>query len=442
MLDRPRMTLLLITGKGGETAPDTANRDVARAQELARRIDDLVVLEADETWWTPVRARQAEISWRPEPIDWEAGARRSSLALVLRETAERESGAVVLLLDADLELVKQIHPVAQRLDLPLLWWHEEPPSEAVVAEVRQYVAGLLTSWSDHAAVPGWLWSVGAGIDLQVAEPIERFPVRPPLRLLVWAPTRSADLKGVLQTLALARGLNANAHLTIALIDGITAHAQRLVIEAQIRNLALTQSVDIAVVEGPRDFPRMLTKGHALVDVEGPGGALGLEALLAMAHGRPVVSSRKEFAELLDIAPLPLRFAPGDKGQFADRIKSLAAAWGEELDSAGQMLRNAVRQEHSVVHWAEAVDSIVGFVRLQSGAANEAGAREPSSASVAFSENGSAAPTPSLERPGPDGRQEALDGEGSAEVPTETSSDDVTLHSSRWRRRRSPRSGNR
>ena len=94
--------------QGGETAPDTANRDVARAQQLARRIDDLVVLEADETWWTPVRAHQADIAWRPEPIDSDPDARRSSLALVMRETAERESGAVVLLLDADPQLVKQL----------------------------------------------------------------------------------------------------------------------------------------------------------------------------------------------------------------------------------------------------------------------------------------------------------------------------------------------
>ncbi|MDQ1430614.1 MAG: hypothetical protein QOF40_1216 [Actinomycetota bacterium] len=436
------MTLLLITGKGGETAPDTANRDVARAQQLARHIDDLVVLEADETWWNPVGARMAEISWRSEPVDWDPDVRRSSLARVLRETAKREPGTVVLLLDADLDLVKRIHPLAQKLDLPLLWWHEEPPSEAVVTEVRHHVAGLLTSWTDHAAVPGWLWSVGAGIDLQAVPLIETFPARPPLRLLAWALTGRPDLNGLLQTFAFARGLNADAHLTIALTDSGLPNGQRHLIEAQIRNLALTRSAHITVVDGPGGFPGMLAQAHALVDVQGPDDALTLAALLAMAHGRPVLSSREQFAKLLETAPLPLRFAPGDERQLADRIRSVAAAWSEELDTAGQRLRDAARQEHSVAHWADGVASIVGFVRTQRQAANEPAAWEPSAELAAFTGNGSSAPPPSSEQPEPDAPNDALNGGDRAEESSDDSSEEATVGRSRWRRRRSRRSGNR
>jgi hypothetical protein len=436
------MTLLLITGKGGETAPDTANRDVARAQQLARHIEDLVVLEADETWWTPVGARMAEISWRSEPVDWDLDVRRSSLAPVLRETAKREPGTVVLLLDADLDLVKRIHPLAQKLDVPLLWWHEEPPSEAVVAEVRHYVAGLLTSWTDHAVVPGWLWSVGAGIDLQAVPLIETFPARPPLRLLAWALTGRPDLNRLLQTLAFARGINADAHLTIALTDPGRPNGQRHLIEAQIRNLALTRSADITVVDGPGGFPGLLAQAHALVDVQGPDDALTLGALLAMAHGRPVLSSREQFAKLLETAPLPLRFAPGDERQLADRIRSLAAAWSEELDTAGQRLRNAVRQEHSVAHWADGVASIVGFVRTQRQAADEPAAWEPSAEVAAFTGNGSSAPPPSSEQPEPDAPNDEVNGEDRAEISSDDSSEDATVGRSRWRGRRSRRSGNR
>lgn len=462
------MTLLLITGKGGEDAPATANRDVARAQQLARHIGDLVVLEADETWWNP-SGGQAEISWRPSPVDSDPDGRRSSLALVLKETARREPGTVVLLLDADLEMVKRIHAVTERLDLPLLWWHEAPPSEAVVAEAGAHVAGVLTSWTDEDAVPGRLWGIGAGIDLGVPL-IETFPARPPLRLLAWAPTGNPDLNRVLQTFALARGLSADVHLTIALTDSGAPNGQRHLIEAQIRNLALIRSADIAVVDGPGRFPGMLAQAHALVDVQGPDDPLALDALLAMAHGRPVLSSREQLATVLEAAPLPLRFAPGDERQLADRMKSLAAAWSEELDRAGQLLRNAVRQEHSVAHWAEAVASIVGFVRTQRQQANEPVACASDAEAVAVATNGSSAPSvspqapepqapepqapepeasdaqasdaqaPEPEAPEPEAPEDARNGEVSAEASSEFWSEGAAANTSRPRRRRFRRSG--
>ena len=261
-----------------------------------------------------------------------------------------------------------------------------------MAEVGAYVAGVLTSWADEAAVPGWLWGIGAGIDLGVPL-IETFPARPPLRLLAWAPTGKPDLNRVLQTFALARGLSADVHLTIALTDSGAPNGQRHLIEAQIRNLALIRSADIAVVDGPGNLPEMLAQAHALVDLEGPDDPLALDALLAMAHGRPVLSSREQFAKVLGAAPLPLRFAPGDERQLADRMKTLAAAWSEELDRAGQMLRSAVRQEHSVAHWAEAVASIVGFVRTQRQPTSEPVACEVAAEPVAVATNGSSAPSP-------------------------------------------------
>jgi hypothetical protein len=343
------MTVLVVTGRAGKSAADTARRDAARAQELAQHIDDLVVLDADETGLTPVGARDGEVSWRRDQLAYHLDVRRP--------------GSVVLLLDVDLDQVKLLHPLARKLDVPLLWWHEDPLSDPVVGAVRQSIAGLLTMWDGRARIPGWLWSVGAGIDLQVVQAIESFPARPPLRLLAWV-TGSPDLSGTLRALAFARALNADAHLTVALTDPGSSGGQRHQIEAQIRNLALTQSADVAVVDGPERFRGMLAEAHALVDVEGPDDGLGLAALLAMAHARPVLSSREQFRTLLETAPLPLWFAAGDERQLAESMKSLAAGWSEELDSIGQALRTAVRQEHSVGHWAEAVASIVGVVSAQ------------------------------------------------------------------------------
>ena len=244
------------------------------------------------------------------------------------------------------------------------------------------------------------------------------------------------------TLALARGLNADAHLTIRLTDPIPESGQRRLIEAQIRELALTQSVDIAAVDGPGSFRRMLAKAHALVDVEGPENALRSRRSWQWPTDAPCSGSREQFAKILDAAPLGGRFAQGHERQLAERMKSLATAWGEELDSTGQMLRNAVMQEHSAVYWAEAVDSIVGFVRRRSQVAHEPVAWVPSAESVASSTNGSAAPTPSSEQPEPDAPEDALHDEGSAEAPSDTPQEDLTVGTSRWRRRRSRRPGNR
>jgi hypothetical protein len=386
------MTLLVVTGRGGKAASETANRNVARARALARHVDDLVVLEADESWSTPVGTGKAETSWRTEPVELHLDV--------------RQPGTVVLLLDADLDQVKRIHPLARKVDLPVLWWHEEPPSEAVVAEVSHSIAGLLTTWTDHPAVPGWLWSVGAGIDLDAVPLIETFPARPPLRLLAWAPTGQPDMSGVLQALAFARGLTADVHLTIALTDSGPANGPRHQIEAQIRNLALTRSAHIALIGGPGSFPRMLAQAHALVDVEGADDAPN-QALLAMAHGRPVLSWRKQFAELLDTAPLPLWSAPGDERQLGGTMKSLATAWSEELDAAGQALRSAVRQEHSVGHWAEAVGSIVELVRARrQRGTDEPVAPESGAAAVALGGNRPSAPSPSSEPSGADAPDDA------------------------------------
>ncbi len=276
----------------------------------------------------------------------------------------RRPGTVVLLLDADLDQVKVLHPLARKIGVPLLWWHEDPPSDVVVQEVRQSIAGVLTTGTDRPAVPGWLWSVGAGIDLHGVAAIETLPARPPLRLLAWLPTGTPDLDGVLRALAFARGLNANVHLTIALADLGSTHGARHQIEAEIRNLALTRSASVALVDGPESLDGMLAETHALVDVEDPDDTFGLAPLRAMAHGRPVLSSREQFAELLRTAPLSLWFAPGDERRLAETMKSLADRWSEELDGVGQALRSAVRRDHSVSYWAEAVASIVASVRAE------------------------------------------------------------------------------
>ena len=407
------MSLLVITGRGGDTAPDTANRDVARTRALARHVEHLGVLEADETWWTPIGARNPTIAPEPGSSEPSLDPRRSSLGVALANAAAREPGTVLLLLGAHLRQVKQIQPLAQRLGLRLLWWHEELPPSGIVAELSGTIAGLLTMWPSRQARPGWLWNVGAGIDFQAVPAIETLPARPPLRILAWAPSRESELNTLLHALAYVRGLTVDVHLTVAITKAGVADGQRHQIEAHVRNLALTRSANVAIVDGPENFGPMLAAAHALVDVEGPEGTLPLAALLAMAHGRPVLSSRDELASLLEATPLPLRFTMGDERQLADGMKSLAAGWSDELADAGQTLRDAVRQEHSVGAWAEAVASIVGFVRTPSQVAREPDASEPSAEVIPSTGSRwsapSSLPSPSSEQPGPDASEPSVEG---------------------------------
>jgi hypothetical protein len=180
---------------------------------------------------------------------------------------------------------------------------------------------------------------------------------------------------------------------------------------------------------------MLAQAHALVDVERRVDRLSLEPLIAMSHGRPVLSARQEFAKLLEASPLPLQFPASDRRQLADRLKSLAAAWSEELDTAGQLLRDAAREAHSVVHWAEAVDSIVAFVRRHGQMGDDPESWEATTDTATFATNGSGAHTAPSERPESDGPEGTLNGDGRAEEASKVSSQDMTVGNSRWRRRR-------
>ncbi|HEY7104780.1 MAG TPA: hypothetical protein VH986_00100 [Acidimicrobiia bacterium] len=431
------MTLLVVVGKNGDAASDAVARDAARARQLARLVDGLVVVEADQGGESP---SDADGRIAPQfPPDSMIDARRSSLSVVLADAAQHEPGTVLLLLDTDARQVERVHPVARKLEVPLLWWRETDPEPGAMAAVEDAIAGLLT-WNRPRTTRGW--SIGAGIDLASTAIIDTFPHRPPLRLLAWAPSGDREVSALLRGLAFARGLTIDAHLTIVLTPETAADGLRHRVDAHTANLALTRSVHVHVATGISDLPRLLADVHAVVDVEPADGGIPLVPLLAMAHGRPVLSSRDDLAALLTVVPHPLRFRAGDALDLADRMRSLAAAWSNELSDIGQDLRDAVRAEHSVTHWAEAVVSIVGIVRSGGSAPSEPveqGHPVPDDTSATGdAPDGRFQPDPAR-RPDPVAADAPNNGDGSGRVDADDADDDPVGGASprrRWFRRSS------
>ena len=337
------MTLLVITGLAGEAAPADGGRGVARVQALKRQVQDLVVLEADGT-------RRSEFA--------------VGLAAVLTDAARHEPRSVVLLVDADVDQVERIQPLTEKLELPLLWWREEPPSPEVVAALRRSIAGIVTAGSGASKEPNWLWDVGAGIDLTAVRMIETFPNRPPLRVVAFPPAPGPDLDSLVRAIAIARGLAVDVHLSVALRASTTPAGAARELDTHVESLALRRSVRVSIVDTMESAPQMLADAHAFVDVGDDSRALAVEAIVAMAHGRPVLSARHQLAPLLDMAPLPLRFPAGDARGLAERMQSLDAAWKDELSLTGRALAEVVFREHSVTRWAERVASVVRSVTAE------------------------------------------------------------------------------
>ena len=349
------MSTVLVTGLSFRM--ERHGRDVGLARALTKHIDDLLVVSVDG------HVMRGEIGKRERSASWSSGdvSGRRELGMVLSDVAADDPDSIVVLLDMDEHEAKQAEHFCRMVDLPFLRCRDTQPTLALVEAHRTTARGLLTPTAGSANRPGWLWTVGAGVDMTL-HPLRRdAPPRPPMRLLVITQRGLEAIDTVLEGLALARGRYiADAHLTVLAQDLDDTDAIRL--ETKIRELALTHSVELSPFEDPAQVRAAIGGSHALVDTTPRDGDLRLAVAGAMAAGVPVLSACAQVQRLTDGVSIALAFNEGSADELAQRIGALDNAWRDELATVGRALRERVVAEHSAEHWATTVTSVVRFAR--------------------------------------------------------------------------------
>ena len=84
------------------------------------------------------------------------------------------------------------------------------------------------------------------------------------------------------------------------------------------------------------------------------GALDKVVFEAAAAGLPVVVASSGFDSLVRGIGPPLRFRQDDARDLAGRVRALHELGAAGREQLGMQLRERVRRDHSVEHWADAV----------------------------------------------------------------------------------------
>jgi glycosyltransferase involved in cell wall biosynthesis len=196
-------------------------------------------------------------------------------------------------------------------------------------------------------------------------------------LRVLALGRTSTGKGyplIIEAVSNARRQGADIELTIAgpsVTDGEIEH--RRVLEDLVRRSPEGGAIALEPGIARSELPAQLRRCDVMVNAHGAGSADKV-VFEALAAGRPVVACSPAFGPLLEGHPLPLMFAQGDGEALTQRLLALAEAPAETRHSVGVALRDRVRSEHSLEHWADAVVAranqvaAVGSVRKRAGRA--------------------------------------------------------------------------
>jgi glycosyltransferase involved in cell wall biosynthesis len=128
---------------------------------------------------------------------------------------------------------------------------------------------------------------------------------------------------------------------------------RTALGEQVAAAGLVGRVELAGPVARREVPSVLARTDALVN-NMRAGALDKVVFEAAAAGLPVVVASDGFAGLVDGLAVPLRFRQDDPAEIADRIRGLHDLGPAGREAVGAALRERVRRDHSVEHWANAV----------------------------------------------------------------------------------------
>jgi glycosyltransferase involved in cell wall biosynthesis len=341
--------------------------DLVRA--LSSRVDELAVVARDADW----NDIPANVSVRTFE---EAGKLRRGLAFE-RSLAAALPGADAVFVHMVPEFAVLAAPLARLRRLPILLWYTHWNVSRPLRIATHLAAAILSV--DRSSFPlttPKARGIGHAIDVARFDAVPPAQHDGPLRLLALGRTaRWKGLATLLEAVGLARGQGADVRLEIrgpSLTGDERAH--RLELERRIASDPLLKSYAELLPAVSRDeVPALLAASDVLVSPNEPrsGSTLDKAVLEAAACARPVLSTNKSFAPLLDDLPLELLAPPRDPAALAAAIAAIAASDPAARAETGAALRERVVAHHSLDHWADAVLDVTREVRSPRGTAGAA-----------------------------------------------------------------------
>lgn len=335
------MRLVVITQAVDEDDP-ALGATVDKLRALAARVDELVVLA--------LRVRETELPANVRVRSFGArgpALKAARLAVVLAPELRRRPVAVLAHMAPVYALVAA--PLTRPLRIPLmLWFTHWRRSRTLELAERVSTRVLSVNARSFPLRSSKLVATGHGIEVP-DEPVHR------------------DDDGTLRLLALGRTSPAKGLDTLLdalqLLDGLPVHAElrgpSLTAEEREQRARLAQRADgdsRVEVGGPvdrTDVGSLYARSDALVN-NMRAGALDKVVFEAAAAGLPVLVASDGFAPLVDGLGTQLRFPQDDAAALAQRVRELYELGAAGRASLGARLRERVRRDHSVEHWADEV----------------------------------------------------------------------------------------
>ncbi len=336
------MRLVVVTQRVDPSDPNLG-ATAAKLRALAERVDELVVLaDAAVEGALPGNAR-VRLFRAPSRAGRGVRFERALAA----ELARRPRPAAVLAHMCPIYAVLAA-PLARPLGVRvLLWFTHWRPSRLLRLAERLSSAVLSVERGSFPLASAKLVPIGHGIDLREFPCAARPPRDPdaPIRLLALGRTSPAKgLDTVLRAVALVPEATLAVHG-----PSLTAEerAHRAALERLVGELGLAERATLGPPLPREQVAALLAGADALVN-NMRAGAPDKVVYEAAAACVPVLASNPVFAGFL---PDELRFPREDAAALAERIRALPAL---DAGAVGRRLRERVRREHSVEHWAAAV----------------------------------------------------------------------------------------
>lgn len=323
------MRLVVVTQRVDPGDP-ALGATVPMLRALAERVDELVVLTlvAREAG-LPANVRVKSIA---APTQALRGAR---FVAALAPELRRRPVAVLAHMSPIYAVLAA--PLVRPLRVPLLLWFTHWKTSRMLRAAERVSDRVLTV--DRRSFPfasSKLTPIGHGIDVDALPCVEQ---QEPLRVLALG--RTSPAKG---------------------LDTIVAAARQAGVELELRGPSLTDE-ERAYRDGlgvsveppvPRsEIASVYARAGALVN-NMRSGALDKVVFEAAASCLPVVVSNPGFDALVDGIEPSLSFPQDDADALAERLRALADAGADARARIGRELRERVRRDHSVDHWADEV----------------------------------------------------------------------------------------